>query len=762
VEIRLSQPAGADAGAFDDVLRVVERQVASVRGVEHVLATLRGDNAWLWLRLERRHAVGERRRQTLADVASELGSSHHVSPYRWQVSDDSLLKLRAAAAENGDVGLLGVEVRCDDPDLVDETVARVQAMAGQKVTRPATSQRVVLEPRLPGVDVVRLLGQSAAERRPIRLIAGGEPLEVEVVTPGEGTPDHPTPLQIWLESTTPRGAVPVQLASHRLVQEPVWSERTDGAFVRRAQVPVARRRMTAEQKMEARTELHGRLRRMALPAGVSLTLEELEPASLKRKWLLPVLIASCCLFVALGVGFESLLAPLRVMAVLIPHLAGAVLVLWLLDVRLNEAAVLGGLLLLGVAVNSGVLLEDRFLGLRRQSTRPGAAAVRAGIERTPTVLLTAATSVLALAPLWFGGVDQLGRPFVAVLGGGMLLGTPAAIVLMPALQGLALVRRRRRSISWRGDGSDVVTLRSLSKRYGQVRALRGVSASLEPGMVGLLGPNGAGKTTLLRIMVGAIGADTGDVWVNGVPRREDPEGWRCLVGYLPQAQAVPLTLEAGQWLEIWAAELGILDPQAAANEALTAMGVVDLAERRLGELSGGQRRRVRVARALLGRPSVLVVDEPTTGLDPEARVELRNLLSEMSLKRLVLLSTHIPEDIAVACRRVLVLAEGRLRLDGTVDELLDQARDRVRQRIVSDEELRGILASRRVVSRVRQLEGIRVRYLCDDPADPGELVEPTLEEAYLWLLGEGSARRTRRLDSSGVFVAIRPSRERGD
>jgi len=277
--------------------------------------------------------------------------------------------------------------------------------------------------------------------------------------------------------------------------------------------------------------------------------------------------------------------------VLVPHIAGAVLLFWLARVHVNEAAVMGLLLLLGIAVNSGVLLEEWFLRLVRSGSRRPAAALRAVRERSPAVMLTAVTSILALLPLWLTGVNQVGRPFVAVLGGGLLLGTPLTLLMVPALQSLSLRRQAGRSITWRGDGFDFIKLRSLSKTYGgNIRALKGVTTTIESGMVGLLGPNGAGKTTLLRCFVGALSSDTGDVWVNDIPRREDREGFRSLVGYLPQSQEVPGHLEVAQWLTLWGGEMDLKDPEKKARESLAILDVEDLSKCRLEDLSGVARR----------------------------------------------------------------------------------------------------------------------------------------------------------------------------
>jgi multidrug efflux pump subunit AcrB/ABC-type multidrug transport system ATPase subunit len=737
MRLQLSQPAGADIETFNRALAEVEQNLAGLAGVEHVVAVVSGSDAWLWLRLGRRQTTGARRRETVGQILHMVGEGWHWFPYSWRLVDGKRHRAEEPSREQA-LRRLGVTARGDDPDAVSRAVLTVASLNRQE-QRPRSGWRQVrLHPRGPGAGIASRLRPGYRDRQPIEMMIDGRLTSIEVKAPQEPRPGAPPPLEQWLDSAGPAGVTPASLATHQVVDETEWPVLEDGAFEESLQVEVGAVVKSLEQLEQARAEMHEQLRRLPLPDGVSLTVDELEVERPLPVWLLPGSVALVCLLLALGIGFESLLAPLRVLAALVPHLAGAVLLLWLLQVRVNEAAVFGGLLLLGVAVNAGVLIEDRYLARRRTGARQSSAAARAGFARAPTVLLTAATSVLALAPLWLAGVDQLGKPFVAVLGGGLLLGTPATILLLPALQVWGQRRNRQRRIAWQGDGSDQVLLRSLSKSYagGKVRALSGITTSLEPGLIGLLGPNGAGKTTLIRCVVGALQADTGDVWVNGVPRRDDPQGWRSLVGYLPQSQAVPLKQEARAWLELWASELRLPDPAAAARESLAALGVEDLLDRRLGELSGGQVRRIRIARALLGKPAVLVVDEATTGLDPEARVSLRNLLGQLSRKRLVLFSTHIPEDVAVACRRVLVLDSGAICFDGTTEQMLEQARGKVRRRVVDDGELLRLTRSYRIVSKVRELAGIRVRYLCDRDDDRGEQAEPTLEEAYLWMLAK--------------------------
>jgi multidrug efflux pump subunit AcrB/ABC-type multidrug transport system ATPase subunit len=735
LRLRITTAVGAGPAVLGEALAGIEGRISRVDGVEYVFSQVSRETASLWLRLDKRHSTGGRRQETVRGVLRQLGTSRHYRAFRWETEVVKGASRGEEAPDSEYVGRLGVRVSGQDPRALDEAMSIIRTSIGEGVPGRRTSRRLLLTPRVPGTDLVNELVLPDAERFPVDLRLGEDPVRVEVRSQNQPRPNDRLSLDQWMTTPGVRGSTPAQLASHRWIEESVWPVRENGTFVKSADLRIARHEMSLEGLEQERAKLHKRLRRLPLPPGVSMVLDPLGIEDELPPWLLPGSLAILLLFIVLGVGFESLIAPLRVMAAIVPHLAGAMLTAWFLMVEINEAAVFGALLLLGVAVNAGVLLEDRFFKLRRSGVRQRQAVVRAGIERAPTVLLTAATSLAALAPLWLAGIDQLGRPFVAVLGGGLLFGTPLTLLLVPAMQALGSPALKPRRILWNGDGRDHVSIRSISKSYkGKVRALYDVTTELEPGLVGLLGPNGAGKTTLIRCLVGAIRADTGDVWVNNVRRSEDPVGWRRLVGYLPQSQVVPLRVEAGKWLELWAGELGLDDVPGTVHEALRSLGVEDLARSRLEEMSGGQRRRVRIARALLGQPAILVVDEPTTGLDPEARVELRNLLGLLARERLVLLSTHIPEDVAIACRRVLVLDRGRLCFDGAVSELLRRANGRVRRHLVNEAEMRYIAQNRRIVSRVREISGLRIRYLSPESDDPGEIVEPTMEEAYLWLI----------------------------
>ena len=227
-----------------------------------------------------------------------------------------------------------------------------------------------------------------------------------------------------------------------------------------------------------------------------------------------------------------------------------------------------------------------------------------------------------------------------------------------------------------------ISLRDVGRTFGATRALAGVDLDLKPGVTGLLGPNGAGKTTLLRLLATALPPSQGKVRVLGL----DPEvpaertGIRRQLGYQPQEVGFPRGFTAFAFVDYIALLKEWTQPAARHAEVRRVLGLVglsDLAAKRIRAMSGGQRRRVALAQALLGSPSVLILDEPTTGVDPEQRVTLRTVLAEIARTSVVVLSTHQTEDVAALCERVIVLDRGRVRYDGPVTDLIGQAAGRV-------------------------------------------------------------------------------------
>ena len=235
-------------------------------------------------------------------------------------------------------------------------------------------------------------------------------------------------------------------------------------------------------------------------------------------------------------------------------------------------------------------------------------------------------------------------------------------------------------------------VRSLTKVYGgRFTALSGVSFTLEPGIVGLLGPNGAGKTTLLRVLTGLLEPTRGKVLYRGVAITPDNLAeYRRRIGFLPQEFNAYPGFTAEQFLDHWALERGLSDPRqrrAEIERLLAAVGLAEHARRKVRDYSGGMRQRVGIARALLAAPPILIVDEPTTGLDVESRGRFRQILLEQAGERIVVFSTHIASDVEAAASRILLLHRGRLRFDGPPEELSRRAQGRVFRALVADADL---------------------------------------------------------------------------
>ncbi|WP_454114975.1 ABC transporter ATP-binding protein [Microbacterium lacticum] len=266
-------------------------------------------------------------------------------------------------------------------------------------------------------------------------------------------------------------------------------------------------------------------------------------------------------------------------------------------------------------------------------------------------------------------------------------------------------------------------------------ALDDVTIDLPAGMIGLLGSNGAGKTTLMRILCGIIPPTRGRVLVDGHDLA-DASARRALkrtLGYLPQDIEPYPNLNPIEFLDYIGILKGIASADARkkqANELIERVGLTDARKRRIGGFSGGMRRRVGIAQALMGDPRLLVVDEPTAGLDPEERMRFRTLLASLGEQRTVILSTHILDDVAQTCPYVFVLRHGRKTFDGPTSGLVNEARGRTwltAPRTVPPPE------DATVVNAITTAEGTRYRIVTDTPPDDAEPVEPSLEDGYMAL-----------------------------
>ncbi|MGH2493158.1 MAG: ABC transporter ATP-binding protein [Ktedonobacteraceae bacterium] len=290
-----------------------------------------------------------------------------------------------------------------------------------------------------------------------------------------------------------------------------------------------------------------------------------------------------------------------------------------------------------------------------------------------------------------------------------------------------------------------IEIGNLNKVYrGGIHALEGVNLSIASGMYGLLGPNGAGKTTLMRILAGILRPSAGKLSIGGYDY--DTEKGRVevkrLLGYLPQEMGVYPDLNAREFLDYVAILKGLDDRRARqrrVDELLEIVSLTTVARRKLKTFSGGMKRRVGIAQALLNDPKLLIVDEPTAGLDPEERIRFRNLLSDLGGERTVLLSTHIVEDIAQTCRNLAILKNGRVVFQGTTIDLIGQARGKVWVVTTNGARSARPTGNITVVSTMHMDTSVQYRVV-GELAPSGEseatLTEPSLEDSYVWLMRE--------------------------
>jgi len=285
-----------------------------------------------------------------------------------------------------------------------------------------------------------------------------------------------------------------------------------------------------------------------------------------------------------------------------------------------------------------------------------------------------------------------------------------------------------------------LVIEDVDKRYRRVQALSGFRLTVTPGITGLLGPNGAGKSTLMRILATITKPTAGRVLWDGVDIARDPDRVREILGYLPQDFGVYPNLNAVEFLEYLAAARG-LDGRAARariDGLLTLVNLTGAARRPLGGFSGGMKQRLGIAQALLNDPKLLIVDEPTVGLDPEERVRFRNLLAELSGDRVVILSTHIVSDVEAQASEIALIDRGRLVAHTTIEALVAAAAGRVWEWTVPAADFTRARENLRVSGVVRRGDAMTLRVVAPEPPSPDAgPAAPTLEDAYLHALGNG-------------------------
>jgi ABC-type multidrug transport system ATPase subunit len=274
----------------------------------------------------------------------------------------------------------------------------------------------------------------------------------------------------------------------------------------------------------------------------------------------------------------------------------------------------------------------------------------------------------------------------------------------------------------------------VSKRYGQHWALRQLSMRCEPGLLGLVGPNGAGKTTLMRMIATLLDPTEGSIRWNGQDIRTHGEALREALGYLPQEFGIYREFSGRQFLLYLAAMKGLPKPLAErrVEEVLEVVEMEKAADRNLATYSGGMKQRIGIAQALLNDPELLIVDEPTAGLDPAERVRFRNLLASLTSSRVIILSTHIISDVEAVANRLVILQEGRVLADTTPQALLESSVGKVWSLTTDQVTALRLQASYQVSTMVNQMNGITLRLIsATQPHESAVVTDPTLEEAYL-------------------------------
>src|SRR5436305_7620094 len=289
-----------------------------------------------------------------------------------------------------------------------------------------------------------------------------------------------------------------------------------------------------------------------------------------------------------------------------------------------------------------------------------------------------------------------------------------------------------------------LAIEGVGKQYrGGFWALRGFDLTLRPGVLGLLGPNGAGKSTLMKILATITRASEGRVLWNGVDVARSPDGLRAVLGYLPQDFGIYPNLNAVEFLEYLAAVKGVEGAAARRriDELLALVNLTEAKRRPLGSYSGGMKQRIGIAQALLNDPRLLIVDEPTVGLDPEERVRFRNLLSDLGGERIVILSTHIVSDVEATATGIALIDRGRLLAHAEPEDLLRRVEGRVWEWVIPSADLPAAREKWKISNAIRRGDGVHARVVSERPPVPDATpVPPSLEDAYLAVLEDSRVR----------------------
>ena len=285
-----------------------------------------------------------------------------------------------------------------------------------------------------------------------------------------------------------------------------------------------------------------------------------------------------------------------------------------------------------------------------------------------------------------------------------------------------------------------IRIENLNKIYpGGKKALNNLNLTIEPGMFGLLGPNGAGKTSLMRIMTLLQSATSGTIFFDDYDIAKDRKAIRSVLGYLPQDFRFFEKLKTWEFLDYGAGLAGIKGKahrEEVVDEMLRKVGLFEVRDRWANRLSGGMKRRLGIAQAIIGNPKVIIVDEPTTGLDPEERIRFRNILSDISDKdTTIILSTHIVGDISSTCKKLALLNRGELKFEGSPDEMIELSKGKVWELFVTAAEYEDIKDKYPIISTIPADGGLEIQVVAERVEGYScKAIEPNLEHAYVYYM----------------------------
>jgi len=283
-------------------------------------------------------------------------------------------------------------------------------------------------------------------------------------------------------------------------------------------------------------------------------------------------------------------------------------------------------------------------------------------------------------------------------------------------------------------------IRGLTKKYGKKLALNDFNALLTPGIYGLLGPNGAGKSTLMNLLADNLKADQGEVLFDGVDTIKLGKQFRRVLGFMPQQQGLYDNFTALRFLYYIAALKGMKKKKAREdiNKVLALVNLTNDAHKKLGSYSGGMKQRILIAQAILNDPKVVILDEPTAGLDPKERIRIRNLISEISFNKIVIIATHVVSDIEYIAKEIIMLKDGHLLEKKSPSELIETVRMKVFEVRITEDLIKQIEEKYKVGNIARDKDKVVVRVLSDTPPIEYDynLAQPGLEDVYLYLFDQ--------------------------